>query len=462
MHGLKRLSSPLNLLLPTIVLGATSLFGCLQTVATQNVDGGTDGGIGHPGPDGGSSDAGADGGADGGGTVHAELGCRGLPAPTGTIVHVNPGDDLPAAVRNAASGTTLLLENGTYPISAPLVFLNPHVTLRSASDDRTKVTIDGQYLVDETAVWADDIFIANLTLRRFGNHPIHAAAYGGHGLENFHMYGVRIEDGGQQFVKVNGDNPNDPSTAHWVDHGVIECSEFVMTDQGRPHIKRDYGLCYTGGIDVHGGLGWIVRWNHFEGIYCDDGVTAEHAVHFWSGSRDTITEDNVIVNCSRGVGYGLGQDSARTYPDWPPTGVVSHYGGIIRNNLVYAMVWQFEAGIGLEQADGPRVYHNTVVYQSADGRFQTGIDTVYDNTNATIRNNITTRRTNRGGTQVADHNLEGPPLSIFVDAGNGNFHLTSAGASTAGLGVPLGSAAGLDLDGWPHDAPSLGAYEYRP
>jgi len=50
----------------TIVLGATSLFGCLQTVATQNVDGGTDGGIGHPGPDGGSSDAGADGGADAG------------------------------------------------------------------------------------------------------------------------------------------------------------------------------------------------------------------------------------------------------------------------------------------------------------------------------------------------------------------------------------------------------------
>jgi hypothetical protein len=52
-----------------------------------------------------------------------------------------------------------------------------------------------------------------------------------------------------------------------------------------------------GGIDAHNAVGWIVRDNTFRKIRSPAGSVAEHAVHFWSGSRDTLVERNLIVDC---------------------------------------------------------------------------------------------------------------------------------------------------------------------
>ena len=62
---------------------------------------------------------------------------------------------------------------------------------------------------------------------------------------------------------------------------------------------------YIGGIDAHGAKNWTVRGNTFRNIASPSGSVAEFAVHFWNGSANNTVEKNVIVNCDRGIGFGL-------------------------------------------------------------------------------------------------------------------------------------------------------------
>jgi hypothetical protein len=237
-----------------------------------------------------------------------------------------------------------------------------------------------------------------------------------------------------------------------------------MTDAGRPHVERTPGGCYTGGIDTHAGRGWQVRFNHFEGIYCAGEGLAEHAIHFWNQSRDTLVENNVIVNCARGVGFGLIETGtpSRTYGDEPDptTTYIGPYDGIIRNNVIYADIAYFDTGIELDQARGARVYHNDVVSSDADTGFFSSIDYRFANTSVEIRNNLTRRITMRDAAAgTVDHNVEMVPDATFVSVPT-DFHL-AAGATTAiDQGVTV-TEAGLDLDGEPHThgPPDIGADE---
>jgi hypothetical protein len=130
-------------------------------------------------------------------------------------------------------------------------------------------------------------------------------------------------------------------------------------------------------------------------------------VHFWTGSRDTLVERNTIVDCARGIGFGLGErtDWARRYPDQAGQGYVGHYGGLIRNNLVVATRPGMDTGIGLEQASGARVYHNTVYAGPGATGYFSSLDYRFPNTFADLRNNLVTRITARNGAtaQLARH-----------------------------------------------------------
>jgi hypothetical protein len=199
-------------------------------------------------------------------------------------------------------------------------------------------------------------------------------------------------------------------------------------------------------------------------IYCENGGLAEHAVHFWSASRDTLVERNVIRNCARGIGFGLVENgNARAYPDDPYPGVsyVGHYDGIIRNNFIVADHQWFDTGIELDQARGAVVVHNSIV--QPDTAFSS-IDYRFANTLVTIRNNVVRNITVRDGAQgTVDSNLENADPSVFVDAAGGDLHL-AAGANPAvdtGVVVP---EAGLDIDAQTHDngAPDMGADERWP
>jgi hypothetical protein len=253
---------------------------------------------------------------------HAQQSCSPLPPPTGPTIEVAPSEvaQLRAVVANAASGTTILLQDGTYDLSSGdeksrLSFETANVTLRSRSGNRDAVVLDGNYGTSELiSIYASNVTIADLTLMRAYNHPIHVSGFAGNPISGILIHNLRIVDPREQAIKVN------PNVDGYVDNSTIECCSIELTDTGRTHVNPDSGGCYTGGIDVHQAQGWVVRRNRIEGFWCDTGLS-EHGIHFWKCSRDTLVEENVIVDCARGIGFGLtSSGSCRTYPDDPYPG----------------------------------------------------------------------------------------------------------------------------------------------
>jgi hypothetical protein len=394
--------------------------------------------------------------------IQSPRACGPLPAAAGPTTRVRPDQagSLPAIVSRAPARATILLADGTYRLRSTLVVSKPGVAIRSVSGRAGAVMLDGNYSTgDLVAVAASDVTVAELTLTKASFHLVHVVPKdGGPTIRGVRLYRLRLIDGAEQFVKVN---PNAARGA-FVDLGRVECSTFRLTDRGRRHVPSDFLPCYTGGIDAHGARGWVVRLNRFEDIRCGEGL-AEHAVHFWTGSRDTLVERNTIVDCARGIGFGLGErtDWARRYGDQPGEAYVGHYGGVIRNNVVVAGRPGMDTGIGLEQARGARVYHNTVYADPRATGYFSSIDYRFPSTTVDIVNNLVTKITARDGARARrGRNVESVPPRWFRNPARLDFHLrrSATGAIDRGLEV---SSAGLDIDGTPHavGAPDLGADE---
>ena len=399
--------------------------------------------------------------------------CEPLPPPTGRVVElmVDRADELPALVRSAEAGTTILLGDGTYRFTQQgeaerrLRITSQRVALRGASGDRDRVVIDGEYATDEIlAISASQVTVADLTIRRAVHHPIHVTGGPAGDITGTRLYNLRVVDGGEQFLKINtsGQSPNT-----YADDGSVECSSFEMTAEGREHVAPEPGGCYTGGIDAHQARGWVVRNNVFRGIHCENGAIAEHAVHFWTSSRDTLVEQNRIIDCARGVGFGLGdgggQGPDRAYDDdpYPGVGYIGHYDGVIRNNVIvnssgFAF---FDTGIELEQARGTRILHNTVMHsQSAFA----SISYRFGQTEVVLANNLVrSLRERDGAVATAQTNLETSDLGLFADVEREDYHLKQTATAAIDQGTALDDA-GADIDGEPHDrgAPDIGADEF--
>jgi hypothetical protein len=379
------------------------------------------------------------------------------------MVTPDQAGQLPSLVADAETGTTILLADGTYDISGAnlLHFTTPGVSLRSASGDRDAVVIDADYALGEILlIQADDVTIADMTLQRAMWHPIHVTGKSDENTENTMIYNVRVVDPGQQAIKIN-----DSGEDYHCDNGTIACSSIEMTDEGRTHVSD----CYTGGIDAHSAWGWTVRDNYVEGFWCEQGLS-EHAVHFWVTGRDTLVERNVIVDCARGVGFGLGASGngmERVYDDDPCPGAdyLGHVDGIIRNNTVwagraelFASASGFDSGVALEQACGAEVYHNTIV--SLQQPF-VSIEYRFSNTDAVIKNNLVTHSITMrdGGQAELGGNMTDASTDNFVDAAGKNVHL-AGGSSAIDAGVDLGGKVPTDIDGDARDAsPDVGADE---
>jgi hypothetical protein len=325
--------------------------------------------------------------------VRASTDCAPLPSPPAgdTIVNVSTEAQLWDAVNAAQPHTTILLADGTYNLGANGHYVwidTPYVTLRSASGDREAVILDDNYSATEiVTVLASNVTVADITIKRAYTHPIHVTSSGTADTLNTLIYNVHIVDPGQQAIKVN---PADGG--YYPDNGVIACSTIELTDAGRPYIRDD---CYTGGIDMHQARDWVVRDNWIEGFWCSSGLS-EHGIHFWRGCRDPIVERNVLRNNARGVGFGMATDgTARTYPDNPcpeASGYIDHYGGIIRNNFIFANRAElfastdgYDNGISLWNACEVETYHNSVI--STQAPFSS-IEWRYPNTSVDLVNNL--------------------------------------------------------------------------
>ncbi len=392
-------------------------------------------------------------------------GCQPLPPPTGTTVSVANVTQLENVVNNAVAGTTVLVQDGTYNLNGGyLRVAAPNVTLRSASGNPGGVVIDGGYVTTEIVqVVASNVTMAELTLKRAYNHPIHVMSSDTSDTLNTQIYRVQVFDAGQQAIKIN------PAGAgFYTDYGTVACSHIELTDAGRPNIRDS---CYTGGIDGHQSRGWLIRDNWIGGFWCAAGLS-EHGIHFWTGSRDTTIERNTLVNNARGIGCGLlDTGTGRTYADNAcptATGYVDHYGATIRNNVIFvnrpelfASASGFDCGICIAQTCGATVVHNTVF--STQAPFSS-IEWRFGNTIVDVRNNLVSHNLrDRGGASTQAGNLQNAAASLFVSAATGDLHL----AATAGAAIDKGAAVApgkadddIDRESRPAVGRDIGADEF--
>lgn len=405
--------------------------------------------------------------------VHVEVPsgafCEALPPPSGPTVEVTPARaaELPDIVYNLQPGETLLLADGTYALDgAMLHVVTDGVTIRSASGDPSAVIIDGGYASGECfLVNADDVTLAELTVQRARYHPIHVSATPERGVTGTRIYRVAVIDPGQQGIKINPDE----GRTHFVDDGEVACSSIELTDEGRARVWEINGSCYTGGVDGHWARGWAVRDTRIEGFYCPEGES-EHAIHFWTGSRDTVVERNVLVDNARGVGFGMrAEGEARTYGDdpCPGPGYVCHYGGVVRNNFIvgtrpelFSSSMGFDCGICLWSACGAEVYHNTIL---STGDLFSSIEWRFAASRVTVRNNLSSHamRERDGATADLGVNAEDAAAADFWDAATGDLHLAPEAQGSIDRGEPLpAGACDEDIDGDARgEAPDLGADE---
>jgi hypothetical protein len=400
----------------------------------------------------------ADGAAPEGGLPGAA--CAPLPAPPSNAVTVSNVATLRAALQNAAPNATILVADGTYTLGVDeyLYVAAPGVTLRGKSGDATKVIIDANYAQglgqSILSIAASDVTVADLTLRRAYDHPIHVipAFTNPKPISGVKIYRVHVEDPGQQGIKVN---PEEPGFGNVQDGGTIACSRITLSAAGRAKIRDN---CYTGGIDVHAARGWTIRDNWIEGFWCPSGLS-EHAIHCWKGCRDTIVERNVMVNDARGVGLGLGDATAgRVYGDSPCPSVTNYgnVGGVVRNNFVvatdpalHASAAGFDVGIGLEKScGGTNVVHNTVF--STQAPKGSAIEWRFAGTNPGVTNNLASHvlKARDGATATQAGNVANATAGMFVDPTQGDLHLQASATTAIDQGAPVG--AGVcdgDVDG---------------
>lgn len=337
---------------------------------------------------------------------------------------------------------TIELANGTYPLLHTLVITAPFITLTGPKGTRSSVILEGDGMSPTARIGnlirvsGSHFELQNMTLRRSRYHLIQIA--GEDGAQRPVVRHCILENAYEQLLKVSIDDAHPAKTSN---HGLVENCLFQYT----AGIGPEY---YIGGIDAHGAKDWIVRHNVFRNIQSPSRSVAEFAIHFWDGSANNIVEQNLIINCDRGIGFGLGQEGNR--------------GGVIRNNMIYHGPGGgpfADVGIALESSPETLIYNNTIFLATPYPR---AIEYRFPTThNVLIMNNLTNKSiaSRNGGRASLSHNVTDASASWFTDAADGNLQL----APTAPDVVHAGEAIhGLtdDLNGHPrprHTPPNIGA-----
>ncbi|MBF0226160.1 MAG: right-handed parallel beta-helix repeat-containing protein [Desulfobacterales bacterium] len=343
---------------------------------------------------------------------------------------VNPGD-------------TILLADGTFTISGDfaLAVRTSDITIKSQSGNREAVIVKGQGMSGNVnhGFWIDanNVTIQDITIQEVYNHGIQLDV----NIDGVHIKNCIFRDTREQMLKVPyNTNINDPS-----EDGIIEDCLFMYSAGVGPQY-------YIGGIDVHFGKNYIVRNNTFQDIQSPGGGLAEHAIHFWSSSENTLVEKNLIINCDRGIGFGLG--------------TVPHIGGIIRNNIIYhdGSGTYADVGIGLESSSNTKVYNNTIYFNH--NRYPNAIEYRFSGTyGAYIANNLTNKLivSRNSGTGTLENNVTNCQSNWLVNILSFNLHLAYKVDSVVNQGVIItGLTDDFDGDRRPMGGGiDIGADEYK-
>jgi hypothetical protein len=313
----------------------------------------------------------------------------------------------------ANGNCTILIEDGTYAIASTSWY--PYITtsnivIRSLSGNRDNVIITGQGMratsstEDGFYFVGNNVTIADLTIKEVANHGIQMQG------DSILVHNVKLQDTYEQMLKgVSADEGADDVT--------VEYCLFEYTAGVGPNY-------YIGGIDFHCSQNCLIHDNVFRNIISPSGSVAEHAIHFWNSSSDNTIERNLIINCDRGIGFGLGTSA--------------NNGGIIRNNTIYndGTATYADVGIGLETSPNTKVYNNTIylaTYANAiEYRYSatTGVEITNNLTNAVIKSRD-------GGSATLATNITNAEASWFKDVSEGDLRLNSAIASVVDQGTTL-------------------------
>jgi hypothetical protein len=344
--------------------------------------------------------------------LHRACNAPPLPSPSGSVVTVSTESALQAAVNSITSGTTILVQPGTYNLTSTL-WLNrnvENVAIRGSTNSCDDVLLIGRGMSNASygnvphGIWignARNVLVANLTIRDVYYHPIQLDPNAG--AQAPRIYNVRLVDAGEQFVKSSART----SGASGVNNGIVEYSIMEYTTTARSN--------YTNGVDVHQGASWIVRHNLFRNIRAPAGQLAGPAVLMWNGSRDSIIENNLFLNVQYGIALGLNGSKAD-----------DHVGGIVRNNFFHRNGSQSgDVGITINNSANTKVLHNTVI---VSGTHSNGIEYRFPaTTGVEIRYNLMDAEVQQrdGATGTVSNNVTHAQPSWFVNAAAGDLHLVA-------------------------------------
>ena len=372
---------------------------------------------------------------------------RPLPAlqPAKTI-NVDTAGQLVKALSTLRTGQTIRLAPGVYELAGLTdgLYVPEGISdwaIRGATGNRSDVVIKGAGLTGSVrfGFWigaSTGGTIADLTIDGVRDHGIIANP----GAHNLLIHNLRIIDSGDQFVKSS---PNSSGVGN--NNGVVEYSvfEYRTTDNNN----------YTNGVDVHGGKGWIVRYNLFKNFLSPprQGL-AGPAVLMWRGSKDSIIEANTFINVARGISLGL--DDLESGFD--------HEGGAIQNNMFYRdarLSSSVDVPILVADSPGTKIYHNTII---ARGSYSNAIEYRFASAaGVVIKNNLTDGaiQARDGATGIVAGNVTKADLKLFVNPAAGDLHLIPR-ARTIDQGVAIRGLT-TDFDGQTREIPfDVGADEY--
>ena len=326
----------------------------------------------------------------------------------------------------------IIIADGTYDISTSYpeyLRVDRHqLTIRSQSGNREAVILEGDAMSASAVtpvifiVYASHFTVRDLTMQKVATHCIQIVGH--NDADYITISNCVIRDAYEQIVKTA------------TDFGPISADYGVMVDCLLEYTAGVGPNDYIGGIDCHNAHNWLVKGNTFRNIISPHTDIAEHAIHFWSGSSNTISEQNLIINCDRGIGYGLGG--------------VPHYGGIIRNNMIYhdaSNPYGFaDVGIGVESCPNVQIYNNTIYFEHS---YANAVEYRFSSTtNVLIYNNLANKliRSRDGGVAIVSNNIQTALRNWFLNVSNANLRLNAYVGQVVDQGLAV-TGLSDDFDG---------------
>ena len=363
---------------------------------------------------------------------------------------VNSMGDLRRAVNRAKPESTILLGDGLYQLDGVTLDIPVRgLVLRGEKGRQSRVLIRGrgmgERMVAVSVSGSPGVTLADLTIGQVGFHGVQVRGESGaHGVVIHH---VHVLDTGQQLIKGSAAQGGDPCR-----DGLVACSTLEYTESAPSD--------YTNGLDIINGEHWVVR-----DYICFAWIRGPReprisrrgpSVLFWGGSRDTVVERNWLVDCYRGIAFGLVQPQSNA-PDR-----LDHRRGIIRRNAVCNLNSWADEAIEVNASPGALVAHNTVL---VEGRVPWSIGIRFPTASARVWNNLSNHPIllRDGAKAELNANIVAARRDWFVGSSLGDLRLARGDSPAIDAGIVIAD------DRQPTDrrplvegsAPDAGAFEYR-